>query len=483
MIAGPDAPARRDPILAVGPAIDRDPASYRDPAGFVYRRDGTLYRQVNRTFAERWDDLLGSGLLHELQADDRLIDHEPAALALAAEPAVAHAVIRPREVDFVSYPYEWSFHMLRDAALLTLDVQETALSHGFMLRDASAFNVQFVGGRPILIDTLSLERVDPGRPWPAYRQFCEQLLAPLALMAYRDARCGLMLRDFLDGIPLDLAARLLPTRTRLRVGLASHIHLHARAQARFAGRLVPPDADQGRGRMSLLRHRALVDSLRRVVDGLRRDPGGTEWADYEDSRSHYGETGVRSKDELVRQFVAATTGPTVWDLGANTGRFSRIAADLRRRVVAWDVDPAATDRHYRTLREAGDSRILPLVLDLANPSPGLGWMHRERRLWLERADPDVVLALALVHHLAIGRNVGLPAIVELFARLGPELVVEWVPREDPMVQRLLASREDIFHDHTLDSFRAALERHFSIAEETPISGTNRTLLRCMRTGL
>src|SRR6476620_5607602 len=201
-----------------------DPASFRDPAGFVYRRDGVLLRQIDRSFGERWDLFVESGLPARLEADGRLIHHEPAGIELAADPARAHAVIRPTEVAFVSYPAEWSFGMLRDAALLTLDVQAEAMAAGLTLRDASAFNVLFDGPRPVLIDHLSFEPATPGNPWPAYRQFCEHFLAPLALMARRDVRLGSLLRSHLDGIPLDLAARLLPWRSRFSPGLGAHIH-------------------------------------------------------------------------------------------------------------------------------------------------------------------------------------------------------------------------------------------------------------------
>ena len=213
----------------------RDPGSFRDPSGFVYRRDGVLLRQVNRVFADDWEAAVASGILARWQAAGRLVRHESVELAAAAEPERAIAVLRPEPVAFVSYPYEWSFGQLRDAGLLTLDLQEDAEKSGFTLRDASAYNIQFEGSRPILIDTLSLERRSGDEPWQAYRQFCQHFVAPLALMAHRDVRCGLMLRDHVDGIPLDLASTLLPGRTRLSTGLASHVHLHARAQRRYAG--------------------------------------------------------------------------------------------------------------------------------------------------------------------------------------------------------------------------------------------------------
>jgi hypothetical protein len=300
-------------------------------------------------------------------------------------------------------------------------------------------------------------------------------------MAKRDVRLGLMLRDFIDGIPLDLAARLLPGRTRWNLGLGPHIHAHARAQARFADQGTEAAAATRRTSVSPLKQRALIDSLQRTIRKLDWTPEGTEWADYAENTS-YGEDATAVKDDLVRRFLDAAGGDVVWDIGANTGRFSRIAAGLGRSVVAWDVDPAATERHYRLIRRDGTESIVPLVLDLANPSPGLGWAGEERRTLEARSNADVVLALALVHHLAIGRNVPLERIAGYFSRLAPGLVIEFVPKEDPMVRKLLATREDVFADYTLDGFRAAFGTLFDISEEAPVTGTTRVLLRMSRRG-
>jgi hypothetical protein len=465
-----------DTSSASARALVRDPGSFRDPSGFVYRRDGVVHRQVNRSFAGRWDDLVASGVLTELQSRGLLIAHETAPLDAAADPDLAHAVIRPEPVTTISYPYEWSFGMLRDAALATLDAQAAAAERGFALRDATAYNVQFLRGRPILIDTLSFERAQPGAPWIAYRQFCEHFLAPLALMARRDVRLGLLLRDHVDGIPLDLASRLLPGRTRWNLGLGAHIHAHARAQARHAGGAADAAAETKKATVSDFKQQALIDSLRRTIAKLDWTPEGTEWADYADNTS-YGDTGTAAKQELVGRFVAATGGATVWDLGANTGRYSRIASGLGRNVVSWDIDPAAVERNYRQVRRDNEERILPLVLDLANPSPGLGWADEERQSVADRSNADVVLALALVHHLAIGRNVPLERIAAYFARLAPQLIIEFVPKDDPMVRTLLATREDVFEDYTMDGFTAAFAGRWDVSEESPVAGTARTLFR------
>jgi hypothetical protein len=407
-----------------------------------------------------------------------LIPHESASLDLAADPARAHAVLRPAEVEFVSYPYEWSFGMLRDAALLTLAVETEARAHGFTLRDASSYNILFHRGRPILIDTLSIAPAVPEAPWRAYRQFCEHFLAPLAVMAHRDIRLGELLRANLDGIPLDLAARLLPGRTRLDLGLGSHIHLHARGQRRHQRAGDEAGAKARRTTVSRSRHEALIDSLRRTISGLEWQPTGTEWADYDAGGSL--DAASSAKDAIVRSMLEAAGGIVVWDLGANVGRHAAIGASLGRRVVAWDRDPAAVERHYRSVRERGEETILPLIVDLANPSPAIGWGLAERTSFVDRADADVVLALALVHHLAIARNVPLARIADLFARLGRNAIVEWVGRDDRMVRRLLATREDVFEDYTLDGFRGAFGARFELVDEQLIPGTDRRIIRMLR---
>jgi hypothetical protein len=434
---------------------------------------------VDRSFLGTWEQLRSSGILDRLVASGDLIPYAEESLDLAADPTRAIAVIQPEPVDFVSYPYEWSFGQLRDAALLTLAIQERAVREGFRLRDATAYNVQFHGGRPVLIDTLSLEAASPTDPWPAYRQFCQHFLAPLALMAYRDVRCGLMLREFTDGIPVDLAATILPGRTRLSVGLGAHIHVHARAQR--PGRRTGRATATHRPRLSRSGAAAVLDSLRRTVTGLRWHPEGTPWARYDESAS-YAHDAIGAKERIVRGMLERAGGSVVWDLGANVGHYSRIAASLGRRVVAWDVDHGATERHYRAIRSAHETHVLPLVGDLTNPSPSLGWAHAERRSMADRAEADAVLALALIHHVAIGANVPLDHIAEFLARLAPNLIIEFVPRSDPMVAGLLASREDVFHDYSQAGFLAAFERHFRVLESESVPSSERVLHRMERHG-
>jgi hypothetical protein len=448
--------------------------SFRDPSGFVYTRDGTLYRQVNTSFGRSFDAFLSSGLYDELVRDGLLVPHQPVGLELSATDD-AYAVIRPQRVDFISYPYEWSFGQLQDAASLTLEIQERALARGFTLRDSSAYNIQFHNGRPILIDTLSLEPLEEGKAWVAYKQFCEQFLLPLTLMSTRDVRCNALLRTYLDGIPLDLGSRLLPRRSWVSLSSLLHIHLHAWAQGRYAGSAVS-SAAKGRtmSRKGLL---TLVKNLGGAVRRLSWRPAGTEWAEYT-TDNNYSETAARFKRNLVVTHLRESGARTVWDLGANTGEYSRAARDTAALVVSFDVDPAAVERNYRRVRAEGETGILPLLLDLTNPSPAQGWAGRERLSVADRGPADAVLALALIHHLAIGHNLPLERVASYLAKLGKVLIIEFVPKSDGQVARLLLSRPDIFPGYTKEGFEQAFSRYFTIQAAAQIADSERWLY-CM----
>jgi SAM-dependent methyltransferase len=450
--------------------------SFRDPSGFVYTRDGTLYRQVNAAFRQHFEAFLASGLYDELARDGLLVRHEQVGLELAAT-SDAFAVLRPERIAFISYPYEWSFGQLQDAASLTLEVQERALRRGFTLRDSSAYNVQFQGGRPVFIDTLSFEPWKEGQPWAAYKQFCEHFLLPLNLMSSRDIRCGTLLRFYVDGIPLDLGSRLLPRRSWASLSTVLHIHLHAWAQGRYAGAAVSSAAKgKSMSRDALL---TLIKNLRSAVQRLSWRPSGTEWADYT-TDNNYSDVASRSKRETVIAHLRRGGGGTVWDLGANTGDYSRAAREVARQVISFDVDPAAVERNYRRMRQEGEAGILPLLMDLTNPSPAQGWAGRERLSLEERGPADAVLALALIHHLAIGHNLPLERIAGYLSRLGRLLLIEFVPKSDAQVKRLLLSRPDIFPEYTKEGFEAAFGRHYDIQATEPVKDSERWLY-CMVT--
>jgi hypothetical protein len=438
----------------------------------VFSRDGVLYRQVNPVGRDDFTVLLTSGLYEHLANDGDLVTHEEVDASISPDGA-ASAVIRPARIGFISYPYEWSFGQLKDAALLTLRLQKAALQHGMSLKDATAYNVAFEAGRPVWIDTLSFERLTPGKPWVAYRQFCQLFLAPLALMSYVDVRLLQLLRAHLDGVPLDLASSLLPARTRLRPGLLTHIHLQATAERRMAGR-TPSANSRPAPAMSATASAALLDSLERTVKSLTRRHTATTWGNYYEA-TNYTDTAFSHKREIVSAALDRVAPATVWDLGANDGTFSRLASDRGIPAVAFDVDPVAVEKNYQRVVEARERHLLPLLLDLTNPTARSGWAHEERDSLVDRGPADLVLALALVHHLAIAHNVPLPRIAEFMARLARVLVIEFVPKEDSQLRRMLATREDVFHDYSQAGFEAAFSTYFAIEQAVPVHDALRVI--------
>lgn len=455
------------------------PSSFRDPHGFMFAVDGVLFRQVNEVHRDDLELMESSGLLGDLVADRALIPHVDDDIGLAPA-AGAYRVLRPEVVPFVSYPYEWCFSALRDAALHTLKVQRAAMSHGMSLRDASAYNVQFVGGRPILIDTLSFERLAPGQPWVAYRQFCEHFLAPLALMSMRDVRIGRTLETFLDGIPLDLASTLLPFRSRRKAGIQLHVHLHAKSQRRHEGGGGKESRASGR-EFSSRAFEGLLSSLESAVRSLEDPAGPSVWKEYYGEADHYGADAADAKLAVVRRWLDDLRPRTVWDLGANTGRFSLAAAEAGADVVALDADPFAVEAAYRRARGGSADRVLPLVMDLTNPSAAVGLAHRERMSLQERGPADLTMALALVHHLSIGANVPLGRFVDLLADLGALSILEWVPKDDPKVREMLSSREDVFTGYEEAELRDEVARRFTIRAREDVPGMGRVLFLLERT--
>ena len=447
-------------------------ASFRDPNGFLFKFNNILYRQINQTYKKNYKHLIESGLYKSLVADNLLIAHDEVEFA-SFDASTAYKIICPQEISFISYPYEWSFSQLKDAALTTLMIQHRALKFGMTLKDASAYNIQFYQGNPLLIDTLSFEIYETGQPWIAYRQFCQHFFAPLALMAYKDIHLNQLMRIYIDGIPLDLASKLLPFRTRFIPALALHIHIHASAQTRFADKVIEAKVTTREVKESSML--GLLDSLKRGVKKMIWQPQGTEWADYYAEANHYSSDSIDHKKEIVDQYLSEIEPTSLWDLGANAGMFSRLASKRGAATISFDIDPAAVEKNYLHAVSIDEKNILPLLADFTNPSPGLGWANQERNSLTARATADAVMALALVHHLAISNNVPLPLLATFFAQLGEWLIIEFVPKSDSQVEILLTSREDIFPDYTEEEFERIFSEIYEIQQKTSVKNTLRVL--------
>jgi hypothetical protein len=412
-----------------------------------------------------------SGLYEELVRSGLLVRHQEMDPDGAGSEG-AYKILKPEHIPFISYPYEWGFSQLKDAALTTLDIQKKALAFGMTLKDASAYNIQFLNGKPVLIDTLSFQKYQEGEPWAAYGQFCRHFLAPLFLTSYRHIGAAQLSRVHIDGIPLDLASSLLPVRTRLRLSVQMHIHWHARLEKTFASKNGVKTG--GHGAFRLQSFLGLIDSLESTIKRLRWRPARTEWADYYQGES-YGPDALDHKVQVVTSCLNQVRPKTVWDLGANTGLFSRLASDMGIETISFDRDPWAVEQSYAASVQRKETKILPLVLDLTNPSPGLGWANRERASLVERGPADMLLALALIHHLAIGANLPMDMIAAYFRGIGSWALVEFIPKTDRGVARLLATRGDIFPAYTQDSFEKEFSAFFEIESQQRLNNSERTL--------
>ncbi len=443
--------------------------SFRDNSGFVFKKEGIIYRQINLSYKDNYNTLLNSGLYEDLQIHSLLISHSEVELS-APNPERVYKIVKPERIPFISYPYEWCFSELKQAALVTLEIQRTALKFGMSLKDASAFNIQFLKSKPIFIDTLSFEKYKEGEPWVAYRQFCQHFLAPLVLMSFSDVRFNKLLRLFIDGIPLDFASRVLPFRAKTKFPVFFHIALHALSQKTFASKPIK----MRQNNMSLKSLSGLIDSLEKAVSGLKCKSAKSEWENYYDA-TNYTKEMLEEKRTAVNEFLDIAKPKIVWDMGANTGYFSREAAKKSLYTVSFDNDFNSVEFNFLRGIENREDNILPLVMDLTNPSPGIGWQNRERMSLIERGPADTVLALALIHHLSITNNVHLLNVAEFLSFISRYLIIEFVPKKDSQVQKLLQNREDIFNEYNKESFEKAFGRYFETKCVRKITGSERSI--------
>jgi hypothetical protein len=444
------------------------PSSYRDPSGFIFEIDDIIYRQVNVTFKDHFDHFINSGCYKYLQEKGLLVGHDEVKESLVNSPD-CYAILKPEKIDFISYPYEWSFEMLKDAALLTLQLVKECLSFGVILKDATPYNIQWHQGKLIFIDTLSFEKYDSSAPWIAYRQFCECFLSPLLLMHYTNQPLQSLLLAFPEGIPLSMSKSLLPWRSRFSFYTYLHIHLHERIATKSIGNVYK------KNNFSEKKLQHLIDSLKSLIQSLHWKGKSVAWGNY------YEEAGQRSgylqqKKNIITVWLNKLPEiRTAIDLGANEGEFSIFLAKRNIKIISTDFEHVPINILYKKVKEANEKNILPLIIDLANPSPSIGLNNNERASFIERTRVDLCLALALIHHLAIGKNIPLEKISELFSKIANYLIIEFVPKSDEKIQHMLKQKKDIYHDYTEEKFIKNFDKYFSIIDKKNIPGTERVL--------
>ncbi len=469
-----------NPVLTPkAPAADS--GSFRDPNGRVYVHDGLIFRGLSQQALENFRALQSTDFYQKFSDNKGLIatkeiDRPDWAQGLPGQKSWS-GWLEHQSVPFISYPYEWTFSMLRDAALLQLRLMQAALQEGWSMKDATPYNVQFVAGKPVFIDIPSFEPLQKGSAWQGYRQFCEMNLFPLMLLAYKGVGFHSILRGSINGIDVQTAAGLFSARDRLRKGVTTHVWLQAWLDRKYGN-------SQRNLRNELktagLNRELLLANVRKLIKLLKRlewQADDSEWANYAQFHN-YSDADHAAKMDFVKLAAKETQAGTTWDLGCNTGQFSQIAAEYCEQVVAMDADHLAVERLYRNPGIMSSQRILPLVQNLANPSPAWGWNQAERKTLEQRGRPDLVLALALIHHVVISANIPLDNFMDWLASLGSSLVIEFVSRDDDKVVQLLRNRAEQFPDYNQAAFEATLCRHFMIIQQQDLRGGLRTLYFC-----
>jgi ribosomal protein L11 methylase PrmA len=442
-----------------------DPGSFKDPEGRVFLAHEQVYRTLSPAAAKRMTELAASGTIAEFVAAGLLVPSNLVAAAGAGlDPAtVGETVMWHERVPLVSYPFEWSFEMLRDGALLTLDLLESCLNKNLTLKDATAYNVVPYNGGMVFFDTLSIDRYVPGSPWEGYSQFCREFLFPLMLTAYRGVEFQAWFRGGLDGIPVSDFARMLAWTDMFRGGVLKHVILQSKLEKSFANRDVKVRANFDASTFSKDLILANVRNLRGLIKKLRYRAGDSEWIGYATENS-YTDEAARQKGEFVERAVKKIGPRRVVDLGGNTGDFSLIAARHAKLVTTIDIDATCIDALYRRGKSLGVTNVVPMVGNLLNPTPGLGWGLCQRQPLFGRIRSDAFLGLALIHHLRIGGNVPLEACLDQFREIAPAGVLEWVGRDDSMVKQMLRNRADVFTDYEWCTFETLVRERFVLSE-------------------
>ncbi|NMC63211.1 MAG: class I SAM-dependent methyltransferase [SAR324 cluster bacterium] len=466
------------------PLFDLEPGSFRDRNGRIYYQGNRVYRGLSPEALDCWRHLKSSRFFQEASKSGKVVwteeisDFNPKGKTGTEQWA---AMLCHERIPFISYPYEWSFGMLKDCALLQLELLRAALGEDMILKDATPYNVQFKGASPTFIDILSFEDLQPGQVWVGYKQFCELCLFPLMLQSYRQIPFQSFLRGELEGLSPEVFWKLLSFRDIFRPGVFKHVFLHSKLQHNFADTkqdLKGALANAGFSKELII---ANVKGLQRLVQSLKIPEEKTEWSDYSDKCPSYSQETLEAKYRWIERVLSEKPKQRlVWDIGCNTGNFSRLASKYADYVIGMDYDHLAVERFYQSLRRNGPNNVLPMVMNYANASPALGWRGLERKRLEERGSASLIMALAVIHHIVLTANVPIHEFVELLAQQGESLIIEFVTREDPMVKKLLLNKVDQYDEYQTENFEACLSRHFKIEQRNILPSGTRILYYAVR---
>lgn len=444
--------------------LNKEFASFRDPAGFIYYENGAVYRKINPCYFLQYDHFMNSGLYQNLVSLGYITSHKE------IKRNKDEIILEVEKIPFISYPYEWCFEELKDAALLTLNICKIALEYGMILKDASSYNVQILNGKAIFIDTLSFDFYKDGEAFLGYGQFCRHFIGPLLLMKYVDERLNCLLKNYIDGIPVDVSTHILNGRGGFMA--RQHIKWHSNSISKNNEKVLK--------KSYLISKKSLInmfDMMIRQINKLNRKSSSTEWGDYY-NHTNYTTTADKSKINIIEKYlniIGVNDKDVIFDLGSNDGKYSRLASKLGGYTISFDIDVNAVNNNYRMIKKNKDNNILPLCLDCTNPSPDIGFALKERDSINKRGNRKCVMALAFIHHLAISNNVSFDMIADWFSKLGEYLIIEFIPKNDTQIVKLLQTRKDIFEWYNNNNFEEVFSKYFNIIEKKKIIDSKRYL--------
>ena len=447
--------------------IMRQAISYRDRDGFVVREGLSIYRYVNFSYAKAYDHLLQSGLYHDLVNKGLLIPHSEATMR-DEESAAYYKVLVPENIEFISYPYEWSGSQWKEVMNSFLKMNAICLEYGMILKDATPFNFTFYKGRCIFFDTLSFEFYEDGQPWMAYRQFCETMLGPLSLIYFNDSEWAKLMYTQINGWPLAFTSFNLPIRSWFSSTILLHIHWHARFKQ--TSRKVDPGSGLTKEKILIL-----LKMIQKSIQKWKLRPKNNAWVGYYES-GILSQTYFDSKIDIVSKWISDIGPEKVIDIGANNGAFSLLASKYAKNVLSVEPEHYCIEELLIQIKQQSITNIDTVIANIAQPVPGVGWNNEERLSLLQRLQCDMVFALALIHHLCIGANIPLSFVAHLLAQITScYVLVEFIPRTDPKVIEMLANRKDIFPDYTEEQFAACFSVYFTIIKVETCASSNRKL--------
>ena len=447
----------------------RHPSSYRDPSGFMYKENGLYYRRINPVFFKEYNQAKSEGIYQKLFDKGWLIPHKEIS---SSDDKI---IIQPEQLGFITYPYEWSFTQYKHAAQLTLRIQIFLLENDFSLKDASAFNIAFHKGKAIFIDTLSIEKYKENTPWRALKQFNEHFFGPLLLAQKHGGSFLKTLQYSINGIDLKEVKRQLNFTARFNPIIYSHIHLLSKFQDKNQD-----ETDENKEiHLSKASQIKMLKALEQHIDAMT-SVENTEWSSYY-NEINYQETSFQIKKELIKEWCSDVNAAKVIDLGGNDGTFAKELLPQTDQIIVSDIDQPAIDQCYLNMLQSKEQKIIPMVCDLMQPSPSIGFHNSERDSFTSRVinfKPDVSMALALIHHITLTGNVPFEMSAAYFAQLSKYLIIEFPDRTDSWVTYILDSKREtrhLFDGYNSSAFAKAYQKEFKLVKSEKIQGTERTL--------